>query len=169
MDDDVFDSLMASLDSPLAIVTTAAEGQRAGCLIGFHSQAGITEQRYCVWLSKANHTYRVALRATHLAVHYLTADDLELAERFGTRTGEDGDKFDGLEVEPSASGVPLLAALPNRVALERIALLDDGSDHVCITCRVVSAESSGAFTPLRLSDADHLEPGHESDERAVQP
>jgi hypothetical protein len=44
-------------------------------------------ERYCVWLSKANHTYRVALRSTHLAVHFLTAADRGLAERFGYSGG----------------------------------------------------------------------------------
>ena len=65
-------------------------------------------QHYCVWLSKANHTYRVSLRARHFAVHFLTAEDLALAERFGTVSGEDTDKFEGLDVELDQHGVPLL-------------------------------------------------------------
>ena len=88
---EAFDSLMASLDGPMVVVTTAVAGERAGCLVGFHAQSSIDPQRYCLWLSKANHTYRVALRSTHLAVHFLTDDDIDLAERFGTRTGEDVD------------------------------------------------------------------------------
>src|SRR5699024_11830417 len=50
------DALLGSADPPLIVVTTAAEGERAGCLVGFHSQASIGPQRYCFWLSKANHT-----------------------------------------------------------------------------------------------------------------
>jgi len=45
-------------------------------------------QRYCVWLSKANYTYRVAMHASYLVIHLLTADDLPLAELFGTLTGD---------------------------------------------------------------------------------
>jgi hypothetical protein len=48
-------------------------------------------------------------------------------------------------------------------------MLDDGSDHVCLTTRVTRAETGGSFVPLRLSSADHLDPGHESDERAIRP
>ncbi len=84
---------MASLDPPMVVVTTAVAGERAGCLVGFHSQSSIDPPRYDVWLSKANHTYRVALRSTHLAVHLLTADDLAVAEHFGTLTGDEVDKF----------------------------------------------------------------------------
>jgi flavin reductase (DIM6/NTAB) family NADH-FMN oxidoreductase RutF len=166
---DGFDTLMAAVDPPLIVVTTAAEDEQAGCLVGFHVQSSITPQHYCVWLSKANHTYRVALRARHFAVHFLTAADLSLAERFGTLSGEDTDKFSGLDVDLDDNGVPLLAACPNRMALERISMLDDGSDHVCITTTVRSARTAGDFKPLRVSDAAHLDPGHESEERAIEP
>src|SRR6478609_5674214 len=118
---------MESVDPPLVVVTTVAEDERAGCLVGFYAQSSIGPERYCVWLSKANHTYRVALRASHLAVHFLSASDLPLAERFGTQSGEDVDKFAGLDVSPSEYGVPLLDAAPHRITLERIAMLDDGA------------------------------------------
>ena len=166
---DAFETLMAAADPPLIVLTTAAEDERAGCLVGFHVQSSITPQHYCVWLSKANHTYRVGLRAAHFAVHFLTKDDLTIAERFGTLTGEDTDKFAGLAVDLDQDGVPLLEACPNRLSLERLSLLDDGSDHVCLTTRVTSAITAGDFKPLRVSDAAHLDPGHASEERAIEP
>ena len=79
----VFNTLMGGLDSPVIIVTTADERERAGCLVEFHGQSSIEPRRYCVWLSKANYTYRVALYSSHLVIHFLTADDLPLAELFG--------------------------------------------------------------------------------------
>ena len=169
MSDDAFGTLMASADPPLIVLTTAAEGEQAGCLVGFHAQSSITPERYCVWLSKANHTYRVGLRAAHFAVHFLTEADFAVAERFGTLSGDDTDKFAGMDVDLDEHDVPLLRACPNRLSLERIALLDDGGDHVCLTARVRSASASGSFVPLRVSSATHLDPGHESDERAIQP
>ena len=69
---DAFAEIMRSRDADLIIVTTAEAGERAGCLVGFHSQSSMEPERYCVWLSKANHTYRVALRSTHLAIHFLS-------------------------------------------------------------------------------------------------
>jgi flavin reductase (DIM6/NTAB) family NADH-FMN oxidoreductase RutF len=167
--DDAFDTLMASVDPPLIVVTTVAEDERAGCLVGFHAQSSIDPERYCIWLSKANHTYRVSLRAAHFAVHFLTSDDLPMAELFGTNTGEDTDKFADLDVDLDQHGVPLLKACPNRMTLDRIAVLDDGGDHVCLTTRVRSADTSGSFEPLRVSSAVHLDPGHEAEERAIDP
>lgn len=169
MSEEAFDELMVSTDSALIVVTTAAENEQAGCLVGFHSQSSMSPEQYSFWLSKANHTYQASLRAAYFAIHFLTADDLAMAQRFGARSGEDTDKFRGLEVHTTGQGVPLLSALPNRLVVERIAMLDDGGDHVGITARVISSETAGSFTPLRLSHVGDLPPGHDNAERAIHP
>ena len=163
------DDLMGSVDSPLIVVTTSAQGERAGCLVGFHSQASIDPEHYCFWLSKANHTYRVALRSDHFAVHFLTTADRELARHFGALSGSETDKFSGLDSIASDHDVPLLADLPNRLLVERVAMLDDGGDHVCLTARVDSVEVAGGFTALRPSQLGDLTPGHNAEERAIRP
>lgn len=166
---DPFATIMRSLDAPMAVVTTARGDERAGCLIGFHAQSSIDPGRYCVWISKANHTYRVMLRATHLAVHYLTTDDHELARLFGTRSGDDIDKFTLCETEDGPHGVPVLTGCAHRIVVRRFALLDEGGDHVCVVTEPVDATSAGPFTPLRLSDVGDLEPGHGTADRPDPP
>ena len=169
MDTDAFRALSSSLDPPLIVVTTAVGDERGGCLVGFHAQSSIDPGRYSIWLSKANHTYRLALRATHLGIHFLAEDQLALAERFGTLSGDDVDKFEGLSVGVGANRMPLLLDAPNRLVVRRVALLDEGGDHVCITTEPVIAETSGPFRPLRLSAAVHLVPGHDNEERNNPP
>lgn len=169
MGEGAFDALMAGADPAMVVVTTTAEDVRAGCMVGFHSQSSMTTEQYCLWLSKANHTYRVALRASHLAVHFLTEEDMALAEAFGTLTGEDTDKFAGLAVDTDEHGVPLLRDCPHRLVLERIAVLDDGGDHVCFTGRVLAARTAGEFVPLRLSEVTHLRAGRPTQDRAIHP
>jgi flavin reductase (DIM6/NTAB) family NADH-FMN oxidoreductase RutF len=68
---EAFDRLVGLLDYPMFVVTTRAGDQLGGCLVGFTSQVSIRASRFLVGLSKRNHTYRVARRATHLAVHLL--------------------------------------------------------------------------------------------------
>lgn len=165
--DKAFRTVTIANDPALVVLTTVAEGHPAGCLVGFHVQAGIEPQRYSVWISKANHTYRVSLRAEHFALHFLTRHDIAVAERFGTRSGEDVDKFGGIATSSDEYGVPLLEDCPHRLLLDRIALLDDGGDHICPTAAVRAASSQGRYAPLRVSDVTHLEPGHASHERAV--
>ena len=166
---DPFTTIMSSLDNPLIVVTTAEGHERAGCLVGFHAQSSIDPDRYSVWLSKANYTYRLGLRASHLAIHFLTSADLPLAERFGTLTGDETDKFAGMRVSTGPGGVPVLEDCPHRLILRRVVLLDEGGDHVCVTGQPLAAESSGPFEPLRLSQAQHLEPGHGVRERPDPP
>ncbi len=169
MSEDPFSSLMAGLDTALIVVTAAMGEERAGCLVGFHSQSSIEPARYCVWLSKANHTYRVATRASHLGIHFLTSDDLELARRFGTLTGDDTDKFAGLRTERSAGDTPVLLDCPHRLIVRRTALLDEGGDHVCVVTEVTQAQTTGGLVPFRLAQASDLNPGHGVEERNSPP
>jgi flavin reductase (DIM6/NTAB) family NADH-FMN oxidoreductase RutF len=166
---DDFGALMRSADPALLVVTAADERERAGCLIGFHSQSSIAPARYCVWLSKANYTYRVALRGEHLGLHFLTAADRALAERFGTLTGDTADKFAGLVVSAGPGGVPLLGACPHWLVTRRTALLDEGGDHVCVVGEPVAGHTGPDFAPLRQSAVGHLHPGHGAAERPGPP
>jgi flavin reductase (DIM6/NTAB) family NADH-FMN oxidoreductase RutF len=161
--------LMEAVDGPLVVVTTVAEGERAGCVVGFHNQSGVAPARYSMWLSKANHTYRAAIRAEHLAVHFLGRDDTEVARRFGTLCGGEVDKFADLAWTEGPGGLPLIDRLPHRLVLRKLTMLDPGGDHVGITGAIEDVRHEGAFEPLRLSDANHWTPGHETGERAIAP
>jgi flavin reductase (DIM6/NTAB) family NADH-FMN oxidoreductase RutF len=164
-----FDTLIAGLDPAMAIVTTVSDNERAGCLVGFHAQCSISPRRYVVWLSKANHTFRVALRARHFAVHFLPEGGDELPRLFGTVSGDEVDKFARCDWDPGPGGVPLLRGCPNRFAAERVALLDEGSDHVCLVVAPTAAAAPSPFRPLRLSQVEYLQPGHGAGERPEPP
>ena len=75
-----FNALVADLDYPMVVVTTAAGSELAGCLVGFATQCSIDPPRFLVCISKQNRTYRVARGAELLAVHFLPADATDLAE-----------------------------------------------------------------------------------------
>ena len=169
MADDPLAALLAPLSPAMVVVTTASGGEQAGCLVGFHCQASIDPPRYAVWLSKANHTYRVALRATHLGIHLLTEDDRALAEHFGTQTGDRVDKFADQPHTVGPGGVPLVEALPHRLVLRRTVLVDEGGDHVCAMGEPIDPATTGPFRPLRLAAIDDLTPGHAAEERPAPP
>ena len=160
-----FDRLVNQLDGSLVVRRRGHHDQRAGCVVGFHTQCSIEPQRYAVWLSKANLTYRVSLFATHLAVHYLGADDMDVAELFGATTGDRFDKFAQCDWQPGPGGVPLLDRCPNRLVLARTSAWDDGSDHVCLVGALVHAEATTDLVPLRLSAGHDIEAAHPADER----
>jgi flavin reductase (DIM6/NTAB) family NADH-FMN oxidoreductase RutF len=105
---DVLEKMMACLDFPMFVVTTEAGGATAGCLVGFATQASIHPPRFLVGLSTANHTFRIAAGATHLAVHVFGHQDLDIVELFGGRTGDTIDKFAHCRWHAGPAQVPIL-------------------------------------------------------------
>ncbi len=128
---DEFDPFIAGLDYPMFVVTTATDGgaTRAGCMVGFTTQASIDPPRFLVCLSVQNHTYRVAKDATTLAVHVLDSDDHPLAELFGGTTGDEVDKFARCRWTAGPDGVPLLDECPRRL-VGRVLARHELGDHV---------------------------------------
>jgi flavin reductase (DIM6/NTAB) family NADH-FMN oxidoreductase RutF len=162
-----FDELMVQLDHPMIIVTTVAGDVRAGCLVGFHAQCGIEPPLYAVWLSKANHTYRIGALADVFAVHFPRRDDMALAELFGTGTGNEIDKFERCAWTPGPEGVPLLDDCPDRFVGRRTALMDPGADHVCLMLAPIRTDGHAGTAESRLafSQVQHLEAGHPAEDR----
>lgn len=155
------DGFTDRLDYPMYVVTAAADGVTAGCLVGFGSQCALDPPRFVVWLSRANHTYRVARRAAFLGVHLLGRDQRELARLFGGECGERVDKYAGVRWKAGTGGAPVLL---DSVAwwVGRVEQYAEWGDHVGFRLTPVEA---GADPPphgelLRLSDVADLTPGH---------
>jgi flavin reductase (DIM6/NTAB) family NADH-FMN oxidoreductase RutF len=165
---EVFDRVMRGRNPDMLIVTTAVGEQRAGCLVGFHSQCSIEPDRYAVWLSKANHTCQLALRATHFGLHFLRSDHGRLAEIFGTMCGGEVDKFTLAPAHPGPFDVPLIEACRDWVVARRTAFLEEGSDHICFIVEPVEACAGEPSSPLRLHEVAHLTPGHDAEERTAR-
>lgn len=156
-----FQELVAQLDYPMFIATVAAGDERAGCLIGFATQASIHPPRFLAGISDKNRTHRVAARADSMAIHLVPADATELAELFGGETGDDVDKFERCSWQPGPGGVPLLDVCPNRFVgriAERIAF----GDHTGLVLEPVLAEADEESGQLGFHRAKRIEPGHEA-------
>ncbi|WP_433590643.1 flavin reductase family protein [Nocardia sp. CA-145437] len=142
------------------IVTTIADGHRAGCLVGFGTQVGIEPRRFLTCLSKANHTYGVASGARYLAVHLLPAGARALAQLFGAETGSDIDKFEHCEWHEGPHSLPILDAAAGCFAGE-ILRHDDFGDHVGFLVAPTWAEAGRGEPPsMRYDEVEDLVPGH---------
>jgi flavin reductase (DIM6/NTAB) family NADH-FMN oxidoreductase RutF len=141
-----FDRLMGRLDYPMFVVTAAADGEVGGCLVGFATQCSIEPPRFLACISKANRTFRVASHATHLAVHVLDRSDAGLAQHFGSKTGDDVDKFDEIQWSPGPGGVPLIADIDARFVGEVLDRFDVG-DHVAHVLAPVDVATDRDGTP----------------------
>ena len=157
-----FDGFIELIDYPMFVVTARAENGTAGCLVGFTTQASIDPPRFLVGISKENHTFAVAEAATHLGVHLLARDDLELARWFGGQTGDEVDKFAGCSWHAGTAGTPILDAAPAwfvGVVVDRF----DLGDHVGYLLNPVDGRAPDEPLPLvSLTDVADLKPRHEA-------
>ena len=142
------------LDYPMFIATVPGDG----CLIGFATQASIDPPRFLACLSNKNRTYRLAREASHMAVHVVPEDRMDLAELFGGETGDEVDKLSRCEFTDGEGGVPLLAGCPYLVG--RILRSVDVGDHVAFELDVLEVE--GSAPPLCFQQATRIDPGHEA-------
>jgi flavin reductase (DIM6/NTAB) family NADH-FMN oxidoreductase RutF len=166
-----FPRLMVELDYPMVVVTAHGEEGPAGCLVGFGTQCSIDPPRYLVCLSDKNRTERVARHGEVLAVHFLTADDVDLARAFGEQTTDDTDTFSRCAWHPGPGGAPILDACGRwfvGAILERRPL----GEHVAYFLQPVAVSDGGvtvngggvtrgAWGPgLMFQDVRDLDPGH---------
>jgi len=158
-----FEAIMATIDGPSYLVTTMAGGEHAGCYVGFASQCSIDPPRFAVWLSKLNHTYRVACDSDMIVVHVLRERDTEVAHWFAAPSGDEIDKFAAVNWQPGPGGCPVMDGLDWFAGsiVERV----DTGDHVAFVLAPGEGRCArGAEAPLTADDLGPVEAGHPPDE-----
>jgi flavin reductase (DIM6/NTAB) family NADH-FMN oxidoreductase RutF len=153
-------ALVDAIDYPMYIVTVASREEIAGCLVGFTTQCSIDPPRFIVCLSDKNHTFRVAQDAALLIVHLVPADRDDLAQLFGSETGDETDKFSQCEWTRGPGGAPVLEACGNWFAgrvLERWTV----GDHWAYLLEPTESHGDESDEPFEFHRARRIEPGHE--------
>jgi flavin reductase (DIM6/NTAB) family NADH-FMN oxidoreductase RutF len=141
------------------IVTCSDGRERTGCLVGFATQCSIDPPRFLVCLSDKNRTYRVARDTDVLVVHLVPDSEAELAELFGSQTGDEIDKFARCAWHEGPGGAPVLDACGNWFAgrvLERV----PAGDHVAFLLDPFEAHSDRSEEPFAFHRAKAIPPGH---------
>ncbi len=156
---DAFQRIADDLDYPMTVVTTADGDERAGCLVGFAAQCSIDPPLLVVWLSKQNHTARVAHRASTLVVHFLASDQGELAALFGGTTSDEVDKFARCRWKPGPDSVPVLSDCPRWVAGHVVDRFDTG-DHIGHLLDLFDGAAGEWPGQLGFQQVKDLDPGH---------
>lgn len=157
---EAFAPFVEGLDYPVYVVTAAADGAVAGCLVGFATQCSIDPPRLLVCVSKANRTHGVALAGSHLAAHLVPVARADLAALFGGETGDEVDKLAEVPWTAGPGGVPLLDVCPHRLVGEVLERHDLG-DHTGHLLAPVDVGGSKGDT-LTFADVQDLDPGHDA-------
>jgi flavin reductase (DIM6/NTAB) family NADH-FMN oxidoreductase RutF len=154
-----FGALVGQLEYSMFIVTVRAGDEMAGCLVGFGGQTSINPPRFLVCLSRENHTYRVAMRAPDLAVHFVPRQAEALAQLFGSCTGDVVDKFARCTWKSGPAKMPILLQCPDWFVGRVLDRLDLG-DHVGFLLDPIAAHQATGAPYYTFEQAKRLEPGH---------
>lgn len=152
---------LGELDYPMFIVTAAAGGERAGCLVGFATQCSIDPLRFIVCLSDKNRTFRVAQQAAVLVVHLVPEGADALAKLFGAETGDEIDKFGRCSWTPGPEGTPVLDDCGNWFAGRILDRVDVG-DHWAFLLEPLRGADQAGQGAFSFQEARWIEPGHEA-------
>jgi flavin reductase (DIM6/NTAB) family NADH-FMN oxidoreductase RutF len=160
--DEPFDRLVGMLDYTMFVVTTQADGEPSGCLVGFATQTSMQPPRFLAGLSRANHTCRVAARSGHLAVHVLSRRHIGLAHLFGGQTGDQVNKFDHCSWHAGPEDMPILDEAVAWFVGKTLKRIDLG-DHIGYLLEPVAGDATEHSDDLvSFPDVADLEPGHEA-------
>ena len=150
------------VDYPYYVLTVrTSDEEMSGCLAGFVTQCSIDPPNFVACISRLNHTLGVAVRSSAMGLHLLGEDQLDMARLFGEETGDEVDKFAGVDWRIGTTGAPLLADVS--VALEGTILGHFSvGDHEAFLVRAVRAVGGPGCGLLTHRTSPQLHPGHPS-------
>ena len=138
------DPVTTGLRPPAVLVTAASNGDRAGCVVPFHTQCGRDPIRYAVWLPTGSHAHDVARVATHIAVHVLDGG-APAVEALATADGDvPADWFGRCEWRPGPGGVPLVAGWASALVLRLVSVRVEPGGFACLIGELVGTECPAA-------------------------
>ena len=141
------------------VTVVGADGEHDGCLIGFATQCSVKPPRYIACISKENRTFDAVSAADMVVVHFLGAEQLELAKLFGGETGDEVDKFELCAWHEGPAGIPVLDDAPGWFA-GRVLDRHDVGDHLALLLEPTHSEDRGDAVDLGFQDVKGIHPGH---------
>ena len=148
---------------PLWVITSAAARRRSGLLATWVQPASLDEDCPLALCALAPHHLTTALlmECGHCYLHLLRRDQLDLAVRFGSRSGRDVDKFVSLDLSFDSHGVPRLEDCLARVAGQKLRHVDAG-DRILMWLELHGPELFGEEMPLSDHELFSRIPGNAS-------
>jgi flavin reductase (DIM6/NTAB) family NADH-FMN oxidoreductase RutF len=138
------DALGLFVTGVTVITARSADGTPFGVTANSFNSVSIDPPLILWSLSRASRNVAAFRSAEHFCVHILREDQAELSRRFAM---SDIDKFEGMEFEPGAGGVPILPRSAARLECKTYAQ-HDGGDHVIFLGEVIRIAADHNARPL---------------------
>jgi flavin reductase (DIM6/NTAB) family NADH-FMN oxidoreductase RutF len=143
-----FRGAMRHLTGGVSVITTGRGKDISGMTVTSVASLSVEPPALIVSINRAASSWPLLKRYGSFGVNILTADQIEIAERF---TGKDGlkgaERFAGAEWTTRASGVPLLVGALAAIDCEVEDIIERHS-HAIVIGRVLDVELSGRSAAL---------------------
>lgn len=131
--------LFHRLTAGVYVVGVAAGEKRDGFTAAWVMQASFDPLLLALSINPGNASYRLLHAGGGFTVSVLQREQLELARRFGTRSGRDEDKLAGIPWRPGRRGGPILQAALAYFDCELAGSMQAG-DHELVLGRVTDGQ-----------------------------
>jgi 3-hydroxy-9,10-secoandrosta-1,3,5(10)-triene-9,17-dione monooxygenase reductase component len=132
-----FRAALAQFPTGVTIVTAAGPDRLVGMTVNSFASVSLDPPLVLWSVAKATPSFAAFLAADAYAVHFLGADQRDLAIRFASRID---DKFAGLDHRPGVTGAPVLEGVEPLLEC-RVWARHDGGDHMILVGEVVAIRS----------------------------
>jgi flavin reductase (DIM6/NTAB) family NADH-FMN oxidoreductase RutF len=152
-------ALFRCLSAGVYIVGTGHGEKRSAFTAAWITQVSYDPLLVVVSINPRHATYPVLIASRAFAISVLKAGQVELARRFGTRSGRDEDKLAGLGWHPAQSGAPVLTEALAYLDCELTHIVPAG-DHELVIARVVAGEILDPnATPMTYAETGDMDGG----------
>jgi flavin reductase (DIM6/NTAB) family NADH-FMN oxidoreductase RutF len=138
----------------VTVVTTMDGDVPRGLAVNAFASVSLEPPTVMVCVQRTSSTHDCLFRAGHLAVNILSTDQLDVVQRFATKTP---DKFAGLDWHPGPFGSPLLDRSSAQMEVQIRERLQ-ASTHTVFICRVVEAHVTDR-SPMVYSSGQFFDSG----------
>jgi flavin reductase (DIM6/NTAB) family NADH-FMN oxidoreductase RutF len=133
------DLAFAALVHGVYVVTTRLEEKVNGMTAAWISQVSLRPLLVMAAIAPPRYTHALLQESGCFAINVLTGDQVELAKRFGYKSGRQIDKFAGLEWTQAITGAPILPQAYAYLDL-KLAHSFTAGDHTLFVGEVVAAK-----------------------------
>jgi flavin reductase (DIM6/NTAB) family NADH-FMN oxidoreductase RutF len=140
VDSSEFRAVLGHFPTGVAVITAiCSDGEPAGLAIGSFTSVSLDPPLVAFLPAKSSSSWPRMRDAGSFCVNILGHPQLELSRRFAT---SGGDKFAGLDWQPTPSGHPILPGVPAWIDCDLVRI-DDAGDHWIVLGRVRSLSADG--------------------------
>ena len=151
------EALFRRLSTGVYVVGAAHGDVRNAFTAAWVMQVSYDPLMVAVSINPQHATYPLVRASGALTVNVLKAGQLELARRFGTRSGRDEDKLAGTAWRPGKSGAPVLDEALAYFDCE-VAHSVPAGDHDLIVARVIDGRIvDGTVAPMMYAETGELD------------